>query len=845
MPFDSNDAAALVRLAAYTEFPLDDLFIPGWELIGIFKTRATAQAQGFIVKGSLPSAPSTQVAVVAIGGTWKSFLQFYSTDFHNLQPVGGGILPVGKRASIDLGISYMYEPVRAALWEQVLFASKKVPGFDKKMPVFVCGLGPGGPLAQLAAIDLLPGHVWGQKTSPATSMAAYTFSSAPFGDGDFAEVVKSSVPDAWSVNLRLKNAGPDGFVDVWPTAPRAPYVLSGTQIGADAVPPYGFDPWIARGAAYYAKSLGGASSAAGELPQAKAADGTKERRPLQSFRDAVDAGFDPILGYSLALLCLAATARAQNKDYPFALPPGYLLFGDVIAGGVSWGSIYYKEPDRVVVALRGTLSWEDAVQTWASLDNDRRPSWLTLPGRVTNGMANLYDVIRQPLRDQLVALKKPSTALVFTGHDSGGALASLATLDLTLNPQAGVRQPDGLVTFGASPLGDFDFVDSFAAKVGKISAQVVRPLDVIPRLNFGPPGAVQTVPVQVLLDGTAPDGSDGSTFHPLTGYVQLLNPTQGTVPFQERELTASEEAHYQEGFRRLLQQPEINTCTLDSAEQGGRLVFSWEKQRSLIPAKLYHDWTAYIAMQRVIVRPGHTLIIEAPGGQPVHLQATELVLGPGSIVRVATEARLHVSRLVALEAAPGARESALPTFLFESPGGLAGFDGHPSGPGPAGGYRQAGADGPRGGGASDGGRGADLYTVVFSVGTLEGMVLVIAKAGDGGPGGRGGRGGTGGAGGPDGAGGLAPGGRGGAGGRGADGGPGGQGAGITITYANRTPGSEIRVETPFPSGGAAGWGGAGGAGGRGNPDGPDGSNGSGGSQGAFGSMATVTVRQRT
>ena len=852
--FNATDAAAFVALAAQAELDLSDLFLdPPWKLIQTFRSSNASHAQGFVAMGPLPSNPATTIAVVALGSSWSDFIETYLASQHQLSFPPNGLFataPSGFPLS-DLGYTNLYNSVRSLMWTEVLFAKQTVPDFKNTMPLVVCGVGPGAPLAQMAAVDLLPGHVWNSLTSPATSSTAYTFSSVAFGNQDFANAVNANVPAAFAVNLTT-NSGI--VVDPYPVAPAstAGYFFAGQQIGANAKLPMAGDcPWLERSPGYYELILGGGSLATTSQQTMRvqrrpfAAGVLAARKSSTPAPNALSATatYSPTLAFTLTLLDLAAYQRALHPDLPLTLPAPYVFARDITAGGINQGSIFVS-PDRVVASFRGTATWQETVDAWATVSL-AKPAWLSVDGEILTPPSTLYDSLRDNLRAQLVAINQANLPLVISGHDTGGSLASLAMLDLTLNPQAGTPGASAVYTFGAPPLGTTTFANSYNTRVGANSFQVARPDDIIPQLVLGAISFAITVPTPIVLQGGTSDPAKDPTFHTLTSYSALLNP-QTSILLEERELTASEREHWEEGKGSRIRTNEITKCTLDSAENNGRLVFSWEAPQSSIPPKRSYDrGTAHIGVMKTIVRPGHEMVIEAPQGQTVNVVATELVLSPGSRITVGTNARLHVSRLTIPELADASAGATPPQIYVVGPDGANGVNGVPGMNGANGGPRQPGGNGSHGGSGSSGYSGGDAVNFDFFIDTISGTFVIYGRGGFGGNGGDGGFGGIGGSGGPYPDGRLAAGGNGGDGGSGGEGGNGGNGSTIVVTYRTLAPGATIIAEAPAAEGGSGGVGGPGGAGGRGQPSGAPGAAGAMGTPGSNGRPSTITVQQRS
>jgi Lipase (class 3) len=853
--FNATDAAAFVALAAQAELDLSDLFLdPPWKLIQTFRSSSASHGQGFVAAGPLPSNPATTIAVVALGSSWSDFIETYLASQHQLSFPPNGLFataPSGFPLS-DLGYTNLYNSVRTLMWTEVLFAKQTVPDFKNKMPLVVCGIGPGAPLAQMAAVDLLPGHVWNAFTSPATSSSAYTFSSVAFGNQDFANAVNRNVPAEFAVNLAT-NSGI--VVDPYPVAPgkAAGYFFAGQQIGANAkLPAAGDCPWLDRSPGYYELVLGADSLAlkSGQTRRVQRRDfaagvlaALKSSATTAPSALSATATYSPTLAYTLTLLDLAAYQRALHPDLPLTLPAPYVFAADITAGGINWGSIFIS-PDRVVASFRGTATWQETVDAWGTVGL-AKPSWLSVDGEILTPPSTLYGSVRDNLRAQLVAIKQANLPLVISGHDTGGSLASLAMLDLTLNPLSGAPVPQAVYTFGAPPLGTTTFANSYNTKVGTSSFQVVRPDDVIPQLVLGAISFAITVPAQVTLQGGSTDPASDPTFHTLTSYSALLNP-QTSILLSESDLTASELAHWEEGKGSHIPTNEITKCTLDSAETNGRLVFSWEAPESSMPPKRSYDrGSVHIGVMKTIVRPGHEMVIEAPQGQTMNVVATELVLSPGSRLTIGTNTRLHVSRLTIPELTHGSAGATPPRIYVVGADGANGTNGIAGMSGANGAPRQPGGNGTYGGPASPGAGGGDAVDAAFHFDTITGTFVIYGRGGYGGNGGNGGFGGSGGSGGPYSDGRLAAGGNGGYGGPGGDGGNGGNGSTILVTYRTLAPGAEILAETPAAHGGSGGMGGPGGAGGRGQPSGVPGAAGTMGTPGSNGRPSIITVQQRS
>ena len=853
--YQAKDAAALLELASVAGTDLSDLYLQSpWKLIETFHTQTRADGpQGFVAIGPLPSSGVT-AAIVAIGFSWPDFIELYRSPQHVLGLPPPGLMPVGSGMT-DRGYSIFYASIRKQIWSELQSAKSTVPDFQTAMPVCVIGHGPAAPLAQLAALDLQPSRVWAAQTSPATSLSAYVYSCPAFGDQAFADHYARAVPNGYTINLQTTNGVP---VDLYPSAPDASlgYAPAGRMIGAGGSIPDIECPWYERETSIYAKALSvsaprGAAAASAPTPHLRA-QAPAARRPLavgfnlaraqlmpQPVAPASVVTYNPVLSHTLALLSSIAYQRFEHPDLTSNIPGPYSLVSDIVANDVVWGSVFMAPDTAVVAALRGTVTWQEMAQVWGSVEVSA-PSWLNGDGEVLTAYADLYSGLRDSLRRALASVNAPQLRLFLTGHCLGGALASLATLDLSLHPETNVGQVTGLYTFGAPPVGTVDFAKAFQARVGASSFQVVRPLDVIPQLVFGAATTAVTLGRSIALDGGLQDPDNGTTYHALPIYTSLLNPrTVIASVASPRSVAASEpsswEQHYQDGLAaRGIRWNDVNKCVLDTADADGRLVLGFAG--SIVGVSQGNHGTRHIAVQDIVVQPGHQLVIDAPD---VHVVARSLTLGPGARVEVPDSARLHIGLVKARPVEPDGRETVPPTVMVRGPDGRSGCSGPDGMRGNAGQVPgQAGGPGSHGGNGQPGDTGGNASNMRFEFDTIEGLFIVDVRGGAGGAGGGGGRGGDGGPGSPGMRGGDA-----GAGGTGGPGGHGGDGSVVDITYQRLAPDALIQVLNGPAPGGEGGAGGPGGAGGRGNPDGTSGVAGAAGPRGTNGRPGQVNFRE--
>lgn len=145
---------------------------------------------------------------------------------------------------------------------------------------------------------------------------------------------------------------------------------------------------------------------------------------------------------------------------------------DKFTGAAQTDRVYTRQisPTTLAVSFAGTETSGD-VKVDASIgDVDVPLAWtLNAPSRAHAGFVGLY----AKLRDHVHSMVKQSGAsvVIVTGHSLGGALATLAGPDL-----AGAGYDVKVVTFGAPPVGDGNFVKMFDSSI-KECVRVVNPHD--------------------------------------------------------------------------------------------------------------------------------------------------------------------------------------------------------------------------------------------------------------------------------------------------------------------------------------------------------------------------------
>jgi hypothetical protein len=138
--------------------------------------------------------------------------------------------------------------------------------------------------------------------------------------------------------------------------------------------------------------------------------------------------------------------------------------------------VVVQEGEVLYVAFGGTDSARN-IKTDLNA-KDVHPAWtdsINPKLRVHAGFARAWDSVRDEV---LAAVSAATTAvsIVTCGHSLGGALATVAALDLAVSTPKRIA----CYTFGSPQVGDQVFADAFKARV-PTSVRVITPLDPIPK----------------------------------------------------------------------------------------------------------------------------------------------------------------------------------------------------------------------------------------------------------------------------------------------------------------------------------------------------------------------------
>ncbi|WP_081791872.1 lipase family protein [Caldalkalibacillus mannanilyticus] len=157
-------------------------------------------------------------------------------------------------------------------------------------------------------------------------------------------------------------------------------------------------------------------------------------------------------------------------------PQGYKLictFGNLFFAHLGYVA---QSKKNIIVAFRGTEDIFDILKDihfW-----QMNYPYVSEAGKTHKGFTQIYrSVVRKQLIETLRGLS-PAKKLFLTGHSLGGALATLAAVDVAVNTR--FTRPF-LCTFGCPRVGDSRFTSTVMEKT-KECIQVVNDYDIIPLL---------------------------------------------------------------------------------------------------------------------------------------------------------------------------------------------------------------------------------------------------------------------------------------------------------------------------------------------------------------------------
>ncbi|KUI98902.1 lipase family protein [Vibrio sp. MEBiC08052] len=464
------------------------------------------------------------VACLSIGVPWSHMLGMYTAGF---EPEAKDGLPeaVAGSAPEDAVIFSMYTSayvwLRPVVWQ--LLTSLENTGAAGK-PFYITGMGLGGPLAQIVALDFRPEHKGpDQQLLPwSTQPTSYVFSTGNFANSTFATYYNQTVTGAYNFRagslVLTVDPFPDRPVTDVPTSLPAAETFSplGEVVYVPASVPKPYDtPWQVRDTNFYLAALGGS-------PQTFPATATVIPNP--------PAGFSQTLAFNLGGLVAQLYRQAQNPDNPN--PPGLIYSFDL--GESPYIAAVFETSNTLMLAFRGSLTYQEFLMMDAYSTTATTPYSDIITAGVhevlytppSKGEASLVSKIKTYLQTLLSDKTRAEKSLYLIGHGFGGALANAMAADIAFNPSSENTSSltvAKLYTFGASYFASVNLANKFQQKFGAVSYQVLRPGDDVAT-------ALQDQPYWNPVENTVAllgnlDTHD-NTQHSLSRYLLLLDPSR-------------------------------------------------------------------------------------------------------------------------------------------------------------------------------------------------------------------------------------------------------------------------------------------------------------------------------
>jgi triacylglycerol lipase len=196
---------------------------------------------------------------------------------------------------------------------------------------------------------------------------------------------------------------------------------------------------------------------------------------------AIPPGFDKSLALKLANDSLLAYTQL-NDPSQFIMPPGYMLLAEFVAdvfGNFEPFGYLMQSATDAVLAFRGTDDFPDAI---ADIRYNQAPYPYDASAGATHiGFTTVYGSTRDAVQAAVTALPAGIT-LCITGHSLGGAVATLAAIDIAANTT--FTSPI-IYTIASPRVGNPDFANRFDGSLVKnptISWRVVNMFDLVPLL---------------------------------------------------------------------------------------------------------------------------------------------------------------------------------------------------------------------------------------------------------------------------------------------------------------------------------------------------------------------------
>jgi hypothetical protein len=443
------------------------------------------------------------IACLSIGVPWANFIGNYTSGF---LPDNRQVLPeaVAGKAPSDATVLSLYVAayslLRTVIWEILSFLDN--PGVQGK-PLYITGIGLGGPMAQIAAMDFRPGNKGPDQQDPpqVTQPYSYVFSTGNFASTAFQEYYNDKVQNAYNLRTGSQALHVDQFPDQ-PAAGAGFAPLGNASFLPASVPiPY-YTPWEVRDSNFYLKAIDGKPPTTPPSP-------TSIPNP--------PTGFSQTLAFNLGKFMALTYTQAQEPGNP--APPEMkkiIDYGDskVIAA-------IFSTSNSLTVAFRGSITYEEFLM----MDSNSATSRTPYNQIITSGANEVYyansQAIGEQIKQQVLELRGDRKLYVI-GHGFGGALANVMAADFAFNSTP-VIPVDAIYTFGASYFAGVNMVNMFNNQFENVSYQILRPTDQIAT-------ALKTLPYWNPVNNIVPLlGSldvPEDTSHAFSAYLSLLDPSR-------------------------------------------------------------------------------------------------------------------------------------------------------------------------------------------------------------------------------------------------------------------------------------------------------------------------------
>ncbi|MEN2399373.1 hypothetical protein GKZ90_0006265 [Flavobacterium sp. MC2016-06] len=519
---DTSLQVLMVQLASQAVLPTLVTSGPqlptGWVRLTTFSSRAlgtVVPVQGFLSVGPFNEDGDLSVAL-SLGITWNGFSQnnllgfpVPGIDLRALpsRVIGKNARPSDIRPMVLSVFADAYINAQNVIWESLTFIKDEY----SDLPFYITGMGLGAPIAQICSLDFKSGNVGPNKQDPPAQLAeGYTFSTPAFTNIEFQAFYNSLITNKnMPAQYAISAATPSIRADFFPLNDGY-FALGAIQYISNLVLPKYDVPWWNRSDVYYLKQLGGEPINNLAIPV--------------SFSNLPN-GFSQNMAFVLSLLTAATYQLAQHPESLIKLNIAPYTPYKTIGDGTSFATIF-QSLDSVVVAFRGTISFKE-YYTYNCQSIFANVSFIEDPGAVVHaGTEAIYNLpinnSTTTLSAALIAELKtiaPGKKLYITGHDIGGAVASLAAMDYAMSKYG--FDVTALYTFGSTLFSNIIFRNYFNDEVGAYSYQLLR-------LNDRLSNAIERLGYFSLANQITVNGRleiEESTFHSLAGYINLLNPS--------------------------------------------------------------------------------------------------------------------------------------------------------------------------------------------------------------------------------------------------------------------------------------------------------------------------------